>query len=169
MAKKSTTPQLIPLRVQIMTIERRILERQGNLMSRGRAIEQNIRQRLSSPVSLLLAVGVGFFAENLTRRKAQVKQSSLPNRRKFSSEQPGLLSRIIKAIAVTRAFLAALPPWLIAVPKFTRRQPNSDNSMPLAGAPSYGSPGYGNPGQASSNGAQNTVNSLDSSYSDTKY
>lgn len=74
------------LATQIAETERRILQRYHQIGARRKLVEYRVRQKLTSPLALLLAGGVGFVVGELTRGT----QGSATESNAYPTESPFL-------------------------------------------------------------------------------
>ena len=91
--------------VQVTHAEREVLNRRRLVVVRATSLNESIHRRLTSPMMLLFAGGLGIFAEGLTRRQETAPSNPAPPRALRDKLLPGLL----KLIAFTRLLGAAFP------------------------------------------------------------
>jgi len=105
---RSPSTLTVPLAIQIGEAERRLQNRRRLVQIRGAALRQMLHQRMTSPVMLLLAGGLGFFMGELTRRPTPQSRGT---DRSPDSGYPFFetVLNFIKLATWVRALFAALP------------------------------------------------------------
>lgn len=133
-----TERQTAPLLERISKLEHQIYTRRHLLEVRSSALVQHARKKmrysLTSPFMLILAGGTGFLAQRwihrnfsrspeeveLRRRQRIIKRQKkleAAKKKRASGESSGIVARGLKAIALVRTFIAAMPSaWVDSLP-----------------------------------------------------
>jgi hypothetical protein len=110
--RDSTRPA--PLNQRIREAEQRLAGRQRSIGFRAAALGRNLREKLSSPITLLVAVGAGFAIGQFSKRKrAEPRADSDP-----PSTRPSIFATLMDAFTLATTVMAMLPA--------IRRQPVRD-------------------------------------------
>ncbi len=96
-----------PLTVQVMHAERQVLNRQRLVSARAWLLGENIRKKLASPATLLVAGGVGFALGLIPKRKATIADPT--KRRTGSANATTMYARALKLIALARTLSGFFP------------------------------------------------------------
>ena len=104
-ANPRTRHKPAPLTVQVMHAERQVLNRHRQVSNRAWLLGQNIRTKISSPATLLIAGGVGFAIGIIPKRKAAAVGST--KRRPGSTTT--MYTRALKLIALARTLSGFFP------------------------------------------------------------
>jgi hypothetical protein len=98
----------IPVKDEIAALEQQILYRRERLKARSYALEYQVRKRVASPYTLILAVAAGFVGERLLRNKLNPPSSG------YQSHQPqgkpkdeGIINQALKAVAIVQGIMAS--------------------------------------------------------------
>jgi hypothetical protein len=94
-----------PLSVQVTHAEREVLEQKRLVVARATSLHQSLRERLTSPMTLLFAGGLGIFAEALIRRQMPAPSNVGPP----AAARDKLFPRLLKVLAFARLLGAVFP------------------------------------------------------------
>ena len=112
------------LNERVSDVEQRIAGRQKAIGERAATIFGSVREKLSSPITLLLAaaggIGLGYF----TRHRMETASSRAPDRgRDVVEVRPSILATLLNAFTLISTVLAMVPSFAALVPSF-RREPD---------------------------------------------
>jgi hypothetical protein len=106
MAENATAPPVTgSLTVQVMQAEMQVLRRRQRIGECASAFDRSVRRRLTSPVALLLAAGVGFIAGLFGRRPVAPPGNAAPPR----AFRNRLFAGALQLFGVARALFSAFP------------------------------------------------------------
>ena len=132
--KPLTAPQKKPLSLntRVSELEERLSERRTAIAARAKAVVQGSGQKLSSPVTLLFALGGGIALGYFTRTRLAKAKS--PGRRVHEDRpevvvRPSLVSTLLDAFTLVTTVLAMIPSFAAMVQSF-RRTPNIEDGDP---------------------------------------
>lgn len=97
----------LPLETQIREVERRLAEQRLSASAHLAATKERLRNRLSSPVTLLVAFGGGIALGHFTSTPRE-RASQAPVRTERDTKSAGLLSMLVDALRLAAPIVAML-------------------------------------------------------------
>jgi len=94
-----------PLSVQVTHAEREVLEQKRLVVARATSLHQSLRERLTSPMTLLFAAGLGVFAEGSIRRQMPAPNKLGPP----AAARDKFFPRLLKILAIARLLGLVFP------------------------------------------------------------
>jgi len=113
------------LTAQINAAERQVLNRQQEVGIRTTTLVRKIHQQMTTPATLLLAVGIGFIIGELTKRQTSKKRPGTVDKPQATETSP--LRIALNLITSARTLYTALPlVWMMK----SYRQPGASDQTP---------------------------------------
>jgi hypothetical protein len=93
------------LNQRIRAVESRLGRRQRSVRLHAAGLHQNLREKLSNPVALLLAVGAGFALGQFTRHK-RIEETASGD---LAPASPSLFARLMEVLSLVSTIMALFP------------------------------------------------------------
>ena len=118
------------LNERVGEVEQRIAGRQKAIGERAATIFGSVREKLSSPVTLLLAVAGGIGLGYFTRHRMETGSSRAPDPKPdVVAVRPSIFATLLDAFTLVSTVLAMVPSFAALVPSF-RREPDVEAGDP---------------------------------------
>ena len=118
--RDSTRPA--PLNQRIREVEQQLAGRQRSIGFRAAALARNLREKLSSPITLLVAAGAGFAIGQFSKRKrAEPHTGTDP-----ANTRPSIFATLMDAFSLATTVMAMLP----AIRREPVRDPEATGETP---------------------------------------
>ena len=118
------------LNQRVSDAEQRITGRQKAIGERAVTVFGNVREKLNSPVTLLLAVGGGIGLGYFTRHRMETAASRPPDPEPEGvAGRPSIFATLLDAFTLVSTVLAIVPSLAALVPSF-RREPDVEAGDP---------------------------------------